>query len=328
MINSSQDLFEMARQAAAKTGAELLGYQLWWELHNCSIDHASLMKLASKYGVNPEWIPSKPTNTSVFKRAMATINKYHLPRELELKRISRADDVQKIWVALVNNEIDEVNKDIEFRTVQKITFERSTECFEVDRSYGKVDLLGLFGEWYDYHTLMHTDDCRKIIAAFNIANSISLRSSGGIYFVPVAFQQQMEAVTNLLMEVSNANIIYQMPVTDIANTRQIMAERAELSITNEIEIVQRELERLINEDIGGEKSRLGKLPELMRLKAKAQTFADALNFKADGCLALIKKLEAAATGDDLAILRLKKAEDEAAAAPAAEAVVFDAVAGF
>ncbi|MBI2378915.1 MAG: hypothetical protein HYV07_33280 [Deltaproteobacteria bacterium] len=110
---------------------------------------------------------------------------------------------------------------------------------------------------------------------------VSLRDSGGVYFVPAQFNGQLTAVCNVVGDVGPHNKTFVLPIVDMPAAQATLREVTEASLDDEIRALEEEL-KSFDLDKVRDSTLERRLVAFHDLKARVGMFSSVLSFKADG----------------------------------------------
>jgi len=287
----------------AQAGGKPLGSLLWWQLNGNRIEHDQLEDLARRHGLNDKYLPSEIKPAQAFRRACrhATTK---MPVGMLLRPIGESAD--EIVVGLVNERPDAVARDIDYDLVSRVVFDKRSNAITCDVENGVVWELQ---QLYRHHMALTTEDVRHMLSAFLSEAGVSLRDSGGVYFVAAPYQATLDALCRVV-EAVGKNTTFQLPIVDTAATRSVLREVAKQSLDDEVQQLQAELLRFEADKVR-QSTLERKLDGFEELRSRVTLFARVLSFKAE---ALNDKIGAIQSS-----LRRQLAGDNRPAVPGLEA---------
>lgn len=130
-----------------------------------------------------------------------------------------------------------------------------------------------------------------MVLAFVRKSALSIRHAGGVYFIPPALTETLNALTETL-KLIGANTVWTLPVADLGNAGETLASLARETLDAEIGAVEAELAAFDARDIQARSSTLERrLQKFEELRARTGLMADALSFRSDGLLEKLTRLE-------------------------------------
>jgi cell division septum initiation protein DivIVA len=291
-------LFQEQTSAYAKK----IGVMLWWTVPKCSITRADLLRSANRWNIPDKYVPNEISFVSSFNRAISSVkttldNKDSvLLREIKTRKIAivkesvNSDRTNHQQLGIV--ECDPVKRNISLTS--QCTSATDTDL--LDRVGEKI------GDAIQEAKKYGADDIRAVLTGFCKDAAISLRESGGIYFVSVAHEQTLNNLSSFVRELCPDAVIYCKPEyivqqSDLAPLQAV----GESELTKEIAALesaavslQSELANLTARDLSGKKSRQGKFINVMQdyvdAKRRVEVFSQTLDLKTGGLLGKLKSL--------------------------------------
>lgn len=198
------------RTMAEQAGFPLIGFDISWELvvgSEAAISRKQIEKLYKAAGLDPYYLPTEIEPAPAFRKAVRNINSRMKDREGDTKvthKLIKLDDRSDALVyAVVDQEIDKANEDVDHEYSTKIVFNKDTGEVKfykgkVKSKYGAphsvaVTVKALYEEYADQYIgwdLMRTFT-RNVIGP-RYMNGIRLMRQAGRYFVP--YSKEAEAV--------------------------------------------------------------------------------------------------------------------------------------
>ena len=146
-----------------------------------------------------------------------------------------------------------------------------------------VELQRLFDQFEDVFT---TEDIRKVILEYiRDQRGVTLRESGGIYFVPC----ETAALDTFLNEVGGT--LYALPMLDCGSAKKQMYEIVKYEIETQFETLAEEIKHLASKGKTSELVFKRRLEEFKELRQKTEAYRDLLKVDADVLETKITEIE-------------------------------------
>lgn len=298
------NLFQEQTSAYAKK----IGVMLWWTVPKCSITRADLLRSAQRWNIPDKYVPNKISYTSAFNRGISAVSRsLDNSDKVLLRSLKKTSSTDKTKVAVVHEtvvgtkahyaqlgviELDTVNETIshsyhamtsEEMDRFKKTLERVRESIEEAKKYG-------------------ADDIRAVLTSFCKDAAISLRESGGIYFVSVAHEQTLNNLSKFVQELCTDAVIYckseyivqQSDLIPLQTVGQSELTKEIAALEDAAVSLQSELAGLRSYELQGKKSRQGKFVNVMQdyvdAKNRVETFSQTLDLKSGELLGKLKAM--------------------------------------
>lgn len=206
-----------------------------------------------------------------------------------LRRISESSD--ELVVGLVEEHPDAANKDLDYRVLTRISFDKAEGQIEADAEHSVVEEVRRL---YQRHLDHSTDDIRSMMTSFLSDAGISLRESGGVYFVPARFAATLDALC-AVVEAAGGNTTFRLPVLDTPDGRNTLRNVANRSLDDELRALEQELAGFDPDSVRA--STLERRVEAFdALRSRVHLFSGVLQFKAEDMLDRITHLQAGLRG--------------------------------
>lgn len=299
-----KQLFQEQTSAYAKK----IGVMLWWTVPKCSITRADLLRSAQRWNIPDKYVPNEISFTSSFNRGLSSVKiTLDNTEKVLLRPIKKNSSIEKTRVAVVHEKTASRKNDYEQLGIIELNPQSETVryiCETVD-----MDLAAKFGRVQDkvadaieQSKKYGADDIRAVLTSFCKDAAISLRESGGIYFVSVAHEQTLNNLSKFVQELCTDAVIYCKPEYIVQQSDLVPLQTVGQSeLTKEIAALedaavslQSELAGLTERDLRGKKSRQGKFVNVMQdyvdAKRRVETFTQTLDLKTGDLLSKLKSL--------------------------------------
>lgn len=299
------NLFQEQTSAYAKK----IGVMLWWTVPKCSISRRSLEIAAFDYGIPNKYVPNKISYTSAFNRGISSVKQaLDNGEKVLLRSLKKTNATDKTKVAVVHETITS-GKTAEYEQLGIIELDASAE--QVHRTLHKYDsettdrfnrVWDKVQEGIEEAKKYGADDIRAVLTSFCKDGAISLRESGGIYFVSAAHEQTLNKLTKFVKRLCPDAVIYIKPeyivsAADLAPLQMVGQSelaREVAALENAAVSLQAELAGLRSHELRGKKSRQGKFVNVMQdyvdAKNRVETFSQTLDLKSGELLGKLKAM--------------------------------------
>jgi hypothetical protein len=272
-------------EAAAKRSG-LLGTLFWWDLGNNRIAHGELVKRAADAALDATLLPSAVKPATAFKRAWHAAAKRGA-EGLLLRQVAETPD--QIVVAVVKEDADEANLDLQYDVIARASFSKKTDAITVLENHAVLDALPAL---FDHYSALTTDDVRAMVLTFVKRSGLSIRHAGGVYFIPPQLSATLDALCVVLRAIG-PNTVWTLPVADLGDASDTLGALARETLDAEVAAVEAELAAFDASDVKTRDSTLERrLKKFDELRARANLMAGALSFRADGLHEKIATLDA------------------------------------
>lgn len=309
-------------EAAAKQ-AGLLGTLFWWDLGNNRIDHKQFVERANDAGLDNALLPAPVKAATAFKRAWRAAAR-RTGDDLLLREIAETPD--QLVVAVVREQPDVLNLDLRYQVLARAAFNKKTESIAL---LERNEILEGLDALFEHYSAITTEDVRAMVLGFVRRSGLSIRSAGGVYFIPPTLSNTLRALIDV-MKAIGSNTTWTLPIANLGDAAATLGSLARETLDAEIAAVEAELAAFDASDVATRDSTLQRrLKKFDELRGRTNLMAGALSFRADALLEKLIALE----GD---VKRRLVGDQPALAAPETSTVdrvpdapdVFDAEAGF
>uniref|UniRef100_A0A6M3LG32 Uncharacterized protein n=1 Tax=viral metagenome TaxID=1070528 RepID=A0A6M3LG32_9ZZZZ len=288
----------MATKKATKTivsnlqedsGKEKLGYVVWWALERVMrVVEDRVKKIFTKYGFDEKEFPEVCSSEVAFTRALSRAKRDKLLDKWLIRKIFLGDD--KIVYGIVKEKIDKDNEDLDYKKEDKITLKRKTEDIQLENNTPQGQLVKKFygelrGILDNYHLMVF------LLQQVKVMNALQLRDTGGIYFLPIQYEERVLRIEKALAELSPESTICLLPIYKDDRAKKSLTMSFDENFQAELEAKADELKKRIESEGTRASTFNNRLNEFKELRQKAQVYEDLLNFKAGGIHKKIGELE-------------------------------------
>jgi hypothetical protein len=258
-----------------------------------------LEQTSGKFRIPDKYLPEQISFISAFKRGISDI-KATLDKEGILVRLVSSDSNTRT-LAIVRETVDSKANKADHDQIGLITADKTAESITCTPSYGlsneELTIVQSVEEKvknaYDESINHNTDDIRRVITNFSKECSVSLRDSGGIYFVPLVHAELLVAIADFVKAVSPGSVIYIKPeyiiresdleALQTASKNELTGELNQLE--NTYLALSREIQTMLddNETPGTKKKKQlsNQLNIYLDMKKRIETFSGTLEFVPD-----------------------------------------------
>jgi len=309
---------------ASTSNLPLLGYTVLWRLAGIRVSQPNLEQALQGAGFS-KYLPSPPTPRVALHRALtewirvkreAMNNSAPEPEDEEteesnprqrrtlIRVINRARSEHVVY-ALIAEDIDFSALGLSYGTSLRILLHKKTgEMICTTEARGEINAQResqqvtkeLMPYWEQYRKLFIARDLsemmRKIIEGMS---AVSLRRTGGIYFVPADNRDPLLRLQELISgipQITEGAYVCALGVPDALETRRTLSKAVHAGLLDEIESLRGDLARLSESDAQHrEKTITERLLLYRKVKKKAEMYRDALGIRQDQLMAGIRELE-------------------------------------
>lgn len=269
----------------AQTGGLFIGSLIWWSLNGNRVAHARLKELADQHGLPERYLPAEVRPASAFRRAWRH-GATKLPQGLLLRQID--DTPTGIHIGLVEEQADAQTQELRYAHLLTVAFNKEHHTIQASEDRSVVEEIRTL---YAHHLELTTRDIRTMLSNFVNEAGVSLRESGGVYFIAAPHQDTIDAMASVLQAIGH-NQLHQLPLYDSPLTQDVLNGVAVTTLDDEIQRLQDELEAFFADDKTRKSTLEKRLNTFDALRARVDTFAGVLSFKSDALLGRVSDMEA------------------------------------
>ncbi|MEW6613972.1 MAG: DUF6744 family protein [Thermodesulfobacteriota bacterium] len=266
--------FELEKVKGQYQNFPKIGDIVWWSLSNIKVRRDDIENMFRQVGLGENYLPAVITNDSAYRKAIKYNRKVSDPQLLRLI----LDDSDIIVHGIVNEKADMENMNLDYALEARVSLDKGTGVFH---STTETDKTKKIHEDYDFYMLYYTtDDVRSIVVrVIRSLNPTVIREGGGVYFVPVTYEDTVKKLEQLIPMMSWSSVVYSLPIIDTEKTRKNIFAVYTTQVEKEIERVVAELEGFDNPTVDVLKNRVEKFNAI---RLKAEMYEDLIKMSADG----------------------------------------------
>ncbi len=222
-------------ESAISRGSHHLGDIVWWSLSDARINRDDLIRIWARESLPRELLPEEPSTERAFKSAIREAQIGHPDRLLRLA-VETSDEI----VFGVVREERHGDGTLTYHQESRITLERGREQVTADAPNHSLvaDVLHRFELLRATHV---SDDVRRtIVRTLDIFAAVSLRPSGGVYWVPVPYAPDVRRLQAAIQRIGTS-VVSVLPVHRGPEAEQTLGEVARGSIEDELAALRAEI---------------------------------------------------------------------------------------
>lgn len=226
--------FKLIESAIAR-GSNHLGDIVWWGLTDARISRVELTKIWSLESLSPELLPEPPSAERAFK---AAIREAQIGQPERLLRLA-VETPSEIVFGVVREE-RHGDGTLTYRQESRVALDRGREQVTTDAPNHDLvaDVMHRFENLRDTHV---SDDVRRtIVRALDTFAAVSLRPSGGVYWVPVPYAAEVRRLQAAIQRIGSS-IVSVLPVHRGPEAEQTLGQVARGSIEDELAALRAEI---------------------------------------------------------------------------------------
>jgi Family of unknown function (DUF6744) len=310
---------------ASTSQLPLIGYTVFWRLAGIRVSHPDLERALQATGFD-KYLPVQPTPRVALRRALAEWirAKQRIARTFQLQQDDEVQDMndgrrsrtliriinragsEHLVYALVAEDIDFSTLGLSYGTALRILLHKRTgEMICTTEAEGVIDAQResqqvtneLAPYWRQYRDLFIARDLSQMMRGIiDGMNAVSLRQSGGVYFVPASERDSLLRLRQLIADIPQVvdldPFVCALGVPNAAEAKRGLSKAVHAGLLDEINSLRGELVRVSESgERVREKTIAQRLVIYKRLKAKAEMYQDLLGIRQDQVRAGVTELE-------------------------------------
>jgi hypothetical protein len=229
---------------ALKTGGRHLGDLCFWQLAEASVDRATFEARWEAAGLDKALLPEPPTAEKALKVAAREAGVgQQTGQQSRLIRLA-VENEENVTFAVVLEEKHPETGTLTYTQEAKVALDRAFGNISSDRPSHEVvqNIMTRFGKLRDTHT---ADDVRRTItrtlASFS---AVTLRESGGVYWVPSPFSGLLRKLQACIQQFGHSEV-YLIPVHDSADANKTLGDVATQALQEELDALKSEVQAFV-----------------------------------------------------------------------------------
>lgn len=261
----------------------LLGYYVYWSMTNFRITHTLFEEYLAKVGLDKAKYGKKLTEKVIVTQI---VNEYTDKHRAKHKVKDEEDTL--IWL-IHHKDISADKENVDYRRETRITLDKKTNVLTVEGAY-KEEIEKKFREYRGTYT---TEQFRNSMLAFceSECEGITMRKTGGVYFVPIKYRDQLKQAEALFGELTGCEIDL-TPIADLPAAKKTVFRAMTVEFANEIRALNKELDEMTT---ASEKVMETRIKRYQELKAKIEMYgglvSQSVSDMTDGISALSKRIK-------------------------------------
>jgi hypothetical protein len=249
-----------------------LGDLVFWQLSDASVDRATFETRWQSAGLAAELLPEPPTAEKALKTAVreAAVGQHN-----RLIRLA-VENETTLGFAIVFEEKHPETGTLTYAQEARVTMDRAFGTIGTDNNGHEVvqAIVTKFNKLLNTHT---ADDVRRTItrtlASFN---AVTLRESGGIYWVPAPYAKQLRQLQGCIQQFGHSEV-YLLPVHDSADANRTLGDVAQQSLEVELESLKTEVAAFVAQPPERTSTLVRRFDAFEALRGRAQLYRDILS---------------------------------------------------
>jgi hypothetical protein len=299
---------------AAKKSGEQIGAIVYWACEGVSIESDKLKKVFQKHKLDEaRWFPPPIESSVVFSKALREVKRDgHLSTEdgrVLIRPINKSDT--EIVIGVVDETRDKAKQDLTYDVPCKVVFTKETDqrpasvAIKGKQHPAAVAIKQTFNDLKDKYI---TRDITRMLVRniYRRMGSICLRSTGGVYFAPAAYTDEVQKHQDVVESLGGSEF-YFIPIYGDAVTKNNLGRQVKRSLEEELKELQVKLQEFKTEKAPRPDTAARRVEDFKALKDKVSMYSSMLSLKVGD---LNQGIKDAAQGMKALLGDLEKARDE------------------
>lgn len=288
---------------------ERLGALVWYTVKNAAMGTRTEIQTALALAGLPDSLTPKPIPASdALRRAIKDLGT--LPEEktnqgqvvrLLIREVPPADK-DHLAYHLVRETGDASREHLDYREIGTIELHKRTSSLLVSPiasasvSQHELSVLEQVTARYQFDREHYDSEMVRYIARMALKNSdpISVRPSGGVYFIARDYLGRVKQVGVFLEQFASGTRLYSVPVVDDADMRSMVSDSVEEQVDTEATRVVTELRTLLERGTPTEIQAVAAVRSIRELAAMTERYEELLETRIEGARAALEAAQAQA----------------------------------
>lgn len=227
--------------ASENAGDSALGHLIWFSVGDLEITRSDIEDLAGSVNLPERLLPAPIRSVDAFRRATGEVGgtisgTEHINEVLLVREVS--SDKEGVVRHLIKETADKKNKRLIYNHCGTFKYDRERENMwgtayseEVSPFVEKANTL--FQKYKNYYTADHIR--RMIKSALFECQSVPLRPSGAVYFIPKKHENTIRSLRDFVKQLpAESTEIHLMPVVDMDEQREMLEAKLRSHIASEV----------------------------------------------------------------------------------------------
>jgi hypothetical protein len=282
-MSTATSTISFIRSYTATSGRHL-GDVLWWTLADAEISRSHLEQIWSSSGLQLSDLPEAPTPEKALRTA---IRECQVGRHDYLLRLGLQDDREIVYAVVL--ETRDGSGNVHHVQEARITLDRLA-AGQLGSDEASHERVAAVRSAYDRLLNMHTaDDVRRaILKTLGGCAAVTLRDSGGIYWVPAVHADRLRALQGAVSQIGTSQLAL-VPIHETPEAQRELGNAARASIEEEIGDLRTEIESFF-ESSPRASTLTARLAAFEDLRARTRLYHSVLKVQVDDLDAALAKL--------------------------------------
>lgn len=210
------------QEAKGISGLKHVGSLLWTTIPDLMVTPEAMRASFVAHGLDPKWLPGEPNPRDAFRHAMERCEMRRIAldkanaRFLNVLPRPMPDKPDLISFQLVEEEVDGSNRRLQYAPFARVELvgqwvkkkaelpQLKIERIDPNKPLHEAEqkVLEQIPDLWHFHMTHHGSEAVRLAVAYTLKNSdrVSVRPSGGVFFVPIHYQPRVEGLEAFLKE--------------------------------------------------------------------------------------------------------------------------------
>ena len=254
-------------RAHLQTAGEHVGDLLWWTLEDARVTRNRLLDIWHDAGLATNFLPEPPTPERALK---AAVRQCQVGHHDHLIRLGKEDERELIF-AIVQEHRDGAGN-VTYQQEARITLDRLAPS-QLRSDALSHDLVRAVSDAYDQLLSTHTpDDIRRtLVRTLSSCAAVTLRDSGGVYWVPAPYAETLRRLQNAVAAVGRSRLDL-VPLHGTPEATQALGDAARSAIQDDLTALSTEIDSFLVAPPERASTLMRRLQTFEELRGKARLY--------------------------------------------------------
>lgn len=254
-------------------GLSVIGYFVWWSIRDLLVNKTIFNDLLSSNGLPPY---SKKEDTVAANRSafLKSVREVKISSsEFLIRKISKT--AEKYTFGLVDESVNREGEQLGYQHSATMTYYPETGSLSCNAAHRAFDAV--MEKYKKYQGSYNSDDIRDyLLEALKLHHRISVRSRGGIYFLPESSNKFIDSVEKLLEELPGDCELSIAPQIDMEQSKKSVYKAFVSELRGKISSFK---EELANDSLKRKSAWTKRLEDFKELKKEVEFYQESLQFQ-------------------------------------------------
>lgn len=216
-----------------------LGHLCWYTIYDVKVTRQEMINKFTEAGMPAKYLPNPISAVDAFRRATAELEENRLPSHDKDKFVNYLVrevlcDKNVVVRHLIKEMVDAKNVRLDYSKVAEIIFRRDDESIKVIDYGANEKVANVESLYQEYRNCYNGQHIRRMVrTVLADMNPAAVRPSGGVYFVPLQYEESLFALEKLVKLLHGE--FFTMPVIDQEKSRDMLYQKFKEQLRNNIQ---------------------------------------------------------------------------------------------